>query len=153
MKTDEEIENYLGTRDCLRNESPLAVWCAQEILLLKKRLHSLYEDTKEPIKLSEVGLGIVEMALDNKRSAVYQLVYRLEGLALRIENGKYIFDTKNYKPGTFYELFAEIVILLKTKQMAFYEYMAIHSNLEADSESMKSGVNYQKRMKGGNKDD
>jgi len=149
----EEVEAYLGSQECMSTETPLSIWNARMMVLLAKRNQALLAVSQPERSISSIGLGIVNMATDDKRECVRKLVLRLEGYAVKIENGKYVFNTKNYKPGVFYQIFAEIVIHLKTVQMAFYEYMAEHSNLEASPESMKNGVNYLKRTKGGNRND
>lgn len=149
----EEVEAYLGSQEYMSTETPLSIWNARMILLLAKRNQTLLADTQPDSGISSIGLGIVNMATGDKCEYVRKLVQRLEGYVVKIENGKYVFNTKNYKPGVFYQIFAEIVIHLKTIQMAFYEYMAEHSNLEASPESMKNGVNYLKRTKGGNRND
>ena len=153
IETIEDVEAYLGSQACKSTETPLTIWNARKLILLEKRLAELLEGSKKLGPVSDIGRGIVDMATENKRDFVRQQIIRLESYVMRIENNKYIFDTKNYKPGTFYQIFTEIVIHLKTIQMAFYEYMAVHSNLEATPESMKNGVNYIKRMKGGNRND
>ena len=153
IETIEDVEAYLGSLACKSTETPLTIWNTWRLILLEKRLAELLEGSKTIRSVSDIGQGIVDMAMDNKRDYVLQQVIRLESYVLRVDSDRYIFDTKNYKPGTFYQIFAEIVIHLKTIQMTFYEYMAAHSNLEASPESMKNGVNYIKRTKGGNRND
>lgn len=148
LKTIEDVEAYLGSQKCNSTETPLTIWNTCKLILLEKRIAKLLEGSMMTNSVSDIGLGIVDMAMDNKRDYVRQQVVRLESYVLRVENDRYIFNTKNYKPGTFYQIFAEIVIHLKTIQMAFYEYMACHSNLEATPESMKNGVKYQNKKKG-----
>ena len=153
LNSIEEVEAYLGSLKCKSTESPLSIWAAKQMVLLMKRNQSLFEDANINPEISETGQAIVNMAMNEvKRKKIRQLVCRLESYVTHITDGRYYFDTKNYKPGTFYKIFAEIIIQIETKQMTFYQFMADHSNLEADAESMKSSVNYLKRTKGETKD-
>ena len=153
LNSIDEVEAYLGSLKCKSTESPLSVWTAKHMVLLMKRNQSLFEDSLSMISISDIGQGIVDMAQSEaKREKIQKLVCQLESYVFYTDNQKYYFDTKNYKPGTFYKIFAEIIIYIETKQMTFYQYMADHSNLEADAESMKSSVNYLKRTKGETKD-
>ena len=153
LNSIDEVEAYLGSLECKTTESPLSIWTAKQMVLLMKRNQSLFEDANINSGISEIGRTIVNMAMSEpKREKIRQLVCRLESYVTHIIDGRYYFDTKNYKPGTFYKIFAEIIIHIETKQMAFYQYIADHSNLEADAESMKSCVNYLKRTKGEMKD-
>ena len=153
LNSIDEVEAYLGSLECETTESPLSVWTAKHMVLLMKRNLSLFEDSLSIISISDVGQGIVDMAQSEaKREKIRYLLHHLESYVLYTDNHKYYFDTKNYKPGTFYKIFAEIIIYIETKQMTFYQYIADHSNLEADAESMKSSVNYLKRTKGETKD-
>ena len=153
LNSIDEVEAYLGSLECKTTESPLSIWTAKQMVLLMKRNQSLFEDANINSGISEIGQTIVNMAMSEvKREKIRQLVCRLESYVTHIIDGRYYFDTKNYKPGTFYKIFAEIIIHIETKQMAFYQYIADHSNLEADAESMKSCVNYLKRTKGEMKD-
>ena len=153
LNSIDEVEAYLGSLECKTTESPLSIWTAKQMVLLMKRNQSLFEDANINSGISEIGQTIVNMAMSEvKREKIRQLVCRLESYVTHITDGRYYFDTKNYKPGTFYKIFAEIIIQIETKQMTFYQFMADHSNLEADAESMKSSVNYLKRTKGETKD-
>ena len=153
LNSIDEVEAYLGSLECKTTESPLSIWTAKHMVLLMKRNQSLFEDANINPEISEIGQVIANMAMSEiKREKIRQLVYRLESYVTHITDGRYYFDTKNYKPGTFYKIFAEIIIQIETKQMTFYQFMADHSNLEADAESMKSSVNYLKRTKGETKD-
>lgn len=145
----EEVEAYLGSQECNSTETPLTVWNARMMVLLMKRNHSLFEDVQSKALISVIGQNIVNMAQSEaKREKIRGLVHQLECYVTRIDNGRYHFDTQNYKPRTFYKIFGEIILYVETKQMTFYQYMADHSNLEVDAESMKSSVNYLKRTKG-----
>ena len=153
LNSIDEVEAYLGSLECKTTESPLSIWAAKQMVLLMKRNQSPFEDTNINPEISEIGQTIVNMAMNEvKRNKIRQLVCHLESYVTHITDGRYYFDTKNYKPGTFYKIFAEIIIQIETKQMTFYQYIAAHSNLEADAESMKSSVNYLKRTKGETKD-
>lgn len=149
LNSIDEVEAYLGSLECQTTETPLAIWTAKQMVLLMKRNQSLFEDSLSIISISDIGQGIVDMAQSEaKREKIQKLVCQLESYVLHIDDNKYYFDTKNYKPGTFYKIFAEIIIYIETKQMTFYQYMADHSNLEADAEGIKSGVKYCLRQKG-----
>ena len=153
LNSIDEVEAYLGSLKCKSTESPLSIWTAKQMVLLMKRNQLLFEDANINPEISEIGQAIVNMAMSEaKRKKIRQLVCRLESYVTHIIDGRYYFDTMNYKPGTFYKIFAEIIIHIETKQMTFYQYIADHSNLEADAESMKSCVNYLKRTKGEMKD-
>lgn len=149
----DEVEAYLGSHACKNTETPLSIWIAKQMVLLMKRNKSLFEDTNAISEISDIGQAIVNMAMsENKREKLRRQVCQLESYVTHVADGKYHFDTQNYKPGTFYQIFAEIILHIETKQMAFYQFMADHSNLEADAESMKSSVNYLKRTKGETRD-
>jgi len=153
LNSIDEVEAYLGNQACKNTETPLSIWTAKQMILLMKRNKSLFEDTNVNTEISEIGQAIVNMAMSEaKREKLRRLVCQLESYVTHITDDKYHFDTRNYKPGTFYQIFAEIILHIETKQMAFYQYMADHSNLEADAESMKSSVNYLKRTKGETRD-
>ena len=153
LNSIDEVEAYLGSLECQTTESPLSIWAAKQMVLLMKRNQLLFEDANINPEISEIGQAIVNMAMNEvKCEKIRQLVCRLESYVTHITDGRYYFDTKNYKPGTFYKIFAGIIIQIETKQMTFYQFMADHSILEADAESMKSSVNYLKRTKGETKD-
>ena len=149
----DEVEAYLGGQECKTTETPLSIWTAKQLVLLMKRNKSLFEDTNAIPEISEIGQTVINMATgEAKREKLRRLVCQLESYVTHVADGKYHFDTQNYKPRTFYQIFAEIILHIETKQMAFYQYIADHSNLEADAESMKSSVNYLKRTKGETRD-
>ena len=149
----DDVEAYLGSQECKTTETPLSIWTTKQLLLLMKRNKSLFEGTNADPEISDIGQAVVNMAMSEaKREKIRRLVCWLESYVTHIVDEKYQFDTQNYKPGTFYQIFAEIILHIETKQMAFYQFMADHSNLEADAESMKSSVNYLKRTKGETRD-
>mgnify|MGYP007013914907 CR=1 FL=1 len=111
LNSIDEVEAYLGSLERETTESPLSIWAAKHMVLLMKRNQSLFEDSLSMISISDIGQGIVDMAQSEaKREKIQKLVCQLESYVFYTDNQKYYFDTKNYKPGTFYKIFAEIII-------------------------------------------
>lgn len=147
MKTDQEIEEYLGTRDCLRNESPLTVWCAQKILLLMKRNQELFEDSTIKAELSSIGMTILQMIREDKRHAMEKLVCHLESLSQSVTNEKLFFDLKQTPKKKIYRILAQIVPYMEDDQQMLYSYFCDHSNLDIQPASLKNSVYYWMKKK------
>ena len=147
LKTIEDVEAYLGSQECNSTETPLSIWNARMLLLLSKRNRSLSMDIQSSGCISDIGQGIVNMAKDpKKQDTLINLVHELEGYVTEISDGKYLFDTR-YRPGTYYQLFAKMVIYIESRQDVFYQYLSVHSNLNVEAKDIKSGVKYYMKTK------
>ena len=141
MTKDEEIEEYLGTPDCLRSESPLTIWNTRQILLLKRRLELLAADSLQTDELSEVGKGIMRIICKENRAVAEKHVRIIESFADSVTDGKYVFDFHHTPKKKIYRVIAQLLPYMDNQEW-LYSYLCEHSNLDIQPASLKNAVYY-----------
>jgi hypothetical protein len=141
MITDEEIEEYLGSPDCLRSESPLTIWNTRQILLLKRSLELLATDSLQTEVLSEVGKGIMRIICKESRPVAEKHVRIMESFADSVTDGKYVFDFHHTPKRKIYRVIAQLLPYMDNQER-LYSYICEHSNLDIQPASLKNAVYY-----------
>jgi len=142
LNSIEEVEAYLGSQECKSTETPLTVWNARQILLIRQRLRLLSDDSLKTDGLSDVGKRIMQMIREENRPKAGKHVYKLESYAESISDGRYNFDFASTPKKKIYRSLAQLIPYMDDNQQQLFTYICTHSNLEIQPSSLKNAVYY-----------